>query len=281
MVRVGVLIISLSIVISCKTENNNEHAQLAELIIMPTPTKILKRSGVISFDNTFRIRADVSDSTTSRLASYLVKRLENHFNDEVLISDLFSTREFSQSIQIEIVNDSQAEHNPEAYELDITTKNIKITSSNAMGIYYGIHTLIQVFKNTNTSNSKLTIPKMIIKDSPEYSIRGVIIDSNNWKEFLELNLMEKISSLKINRIYISNYSSIEVTSQTYPFVEIQDSKNISNNVYTIPADRINIIISEGIYHKENHEGLLLDFRESGLAEFEKQIAYFSEISWNR
>ena len=283
---VKLFIISLLVfVFSCKESNRDRSVQnkdlTPEIKFTPTPRKVLKRSGTNEFTKTFRVRADVSDSTTSRLTSYLVKRLENLFKEEVLITDLFSTREFSQSIQIEIVNDSRANQNPEAYELDITTKQIKITSSSAIGIYYGIHTLLQVFENTKTSNSNLTISKLIIKDSPEYSIRGVIIDSSHWKDFLEQNLLEKISTLKINRVYISGHSIIDSLNDNYPYIEIMDIINITNNVFVIPFDEINTTINEGLYNKENHEGLLLDIRESNLAKLEKELADFSEISWNR
>ncbi|MEN8249818.1 MAG: glycoside hydrolase family 20 zincin-like fold domain-containing protein [Bacteroidota bacterium] len=271
----------LAFTISCKKEGNKSPDQVINII--PSPNKILKRSGSIQYDKNFRVIADVSDSSSSIIATYLVNELEEIFNTEILISDLFSTRKYSQSIQLEILNDVQSGQELESYKLDITSNQIKISASSPIGIYYGIQSLLQILDQSYLNDISFTIPKMIIKDTPQLSVRGVLVTQSFLKEIIESGLVDHLSKLKLNSIYVSNYSSlIDTLGTAYPYLKFKDGQTLADNIPVISIDLDNAISQDlsQLLSGNKINGLVLKISSSSTGDFEKEIELFAESCWS-
>ena len=63
----------------------------------------------------------------------------------------------------------------EAYTLNINSEKIEIIGSGYNGVFYGIQTLIQILE-THKINHNSTIHGIVIKDSPRFKWRGLMLD---------------------------------------------------------------------------------------------------------
>ena len=96
----------------------------------------------------------------------------------------------------------------EAYNLKITRKKIIITASSDKGYFYGLQTIRQLLTPGIESPVKveigLSVPAMIINDSPRFKYRGLMIDVARYflpKEKL-LRIIDVMGSLKLNTLHL-------------------------------------------------------------------------------
>jgi hypothetical protein len=97
----------------------------------------------------------------------------------------------------------------EAYELIISSNRISISSQGEAGLFYGVQTLLQIFRLAQPALSEQTscphIPALIIRDAPEIPRRGVMLDISRDKvPTLEtlFHLVDLLSSLKYNELQL-------------------------------------------------------------------------------
>ena len=92
----------------------------------------------------------------------------------------------------------------EAYELLVNQKGVTISASTAIGYFYGFQSLLQlmpteIFSASVNLNLKLIIPECIIKDSPRFEYRGVMLDVGRY--FFPISYIKKlVDVLAINKM---------------------------------------------------------------------------------
>ena len=64
---------------------------------------------------------------------------------------------------------------PESYRLNIDPQGIEIIGSDHAGTFYGIQTLLQILETSKIKNVP-TVKSVIIKDSPRFKWRGMLLD---------------------------------------------------------------------------------------------------------
>jgi len=174
--------------IHADTRKIHEHSNLLNLI--PVPQKVQFSEGVFEFPKILVF--SVADSIKKEVADYLK-----------LIPDI--NARYSKSVG-DILFRFKKELSVQGYTLDIKPKKILITYSTKQGLYYALVSL-KVLKQ----NYAGLIPCMLIEDSPDLPIRGLMLDISRdkvpSKETL-IGIAQMMSDLKYNHLelYIEGFS---------------------------------------------------------------------------
>lgn len=264
----------------CNSTDQKESKSL-ELKIIPSPNKVLNRGGEIVYSKDFRVIADVSDSTTSELASFLASRLKSLTSQDVLITDLYSTRKHNQSIRIKINAGSE---DLQGYSLDLSSAQIKIDAGSSQGIYYGIQSLVRLFNSVENSDSTYTLPKVIIKDSPSNKIRALLFSSAQIEgEYKILSLI--MGMLKFNKLIIENNQETEIELKKLMaknFIHVSNLDELDSNIPLISiGDSLEDLEQFYTTYKasSNNAEFVLDLRFSSNSVIYNKLIIMSEISW--
>jgi hexosaminidase len=122
---------------------------------------------------------------------------------------------------IKLIIEADASLAKEGYRLKID-KNISISAATADGLFWGTRTLLQLL----SSGPQKAIPQLTIKDQPEFSHRGLMID--NARKFhsigFHLKMIKRMAALKINRyqIHFSDHQSYTLPSTAFPTLPTKD-----------------------------------------------------------
>lgn len=188
------------IIISCSSDKESARNRNDQQLI-PTPTKVLKRSGTVTLKNNFWIITDVSDSSSARMGKYLVEKIDEISGLVGTIADLYSTRNHEQGIVLEIIEDPSL--HPQGYNLNLTSRMIKIDAVSEQGLFYGITTILEILRSSWDSSSRSAeIQQVVIKDQPVFNTR--IIDLSEEKNTATIDgLAPRLGQFKINAIKIN------------------------------------------------------------------------------
>ncbi|MEO7147507.1 MAG: family 20 glycosylhydrolase, partial [Terrimesophilobacter sp.] len=95
-------------------------------------------------------------------------------------------------------------HPGQGYELEVTESGIRLTASEAAGLFAGVQTLRQLLPPLTSTTTKWRIPATHITDHPRFAYRGAMLDvARNFfgvediKRFLDL-----IALLKLNVLHL-------------------------------------------------------------------------------
>ena len=77
--------------------------------------------------------------------------------------------------RLSICVDHKISEAPESYRLNIDPQGIEIIGSDHAGTFYGIQTLLQILETSKIKNVP-TVKSVIIKDSPRFKWRGMMLD---------------------------------------------------------------------------------------------------------
>lgn len=177
------LLISLLLVIfsSCQVEN-------ITCPIIPQPNSIIYNDGY------FTLSKNVSVYTNFKN----IKKISNWTNslglDKVISIPNIDIKE--KSIHLFIDNDFDKE---ESYQITISQSTITIISGSESGLFYAIQSLIQLKENYHTK-----IPAMLIKDSPRFAVRCLMLDASSF--YLSPTFIKKqidaMAYYKLNRLQL-------------------------------------------------------------------------------
>jgi hexosaminidase len=145
----------------------------SQLNIVPMPAEVKMGKGSFVLSESIQI---LNYSASISLPFFLQKNLIDKFNIRLKV-----TRPKTTSIQNIVFSrlDSSKKVNG-YYELLIEKSKIYIGSNSDEGFFYAIQTLLQIIESSNnkaqTTNNRLTIPQVTIKDYPRFSYRGMHLD---------------------------------------------------------------------------------------------------------
>lgn len=280
--KVVILLAILTGFYGCDSKKT-EKKQTISVDVLPFPNKILKRGGIITISNKNWVIANVSDSVSAELAAYLVKSLKKVTGEDALITDLYSTRKHEQSIKIELDNNYQS-HTGESYTLDITSPHIKIKAKSARGIYYGIQTLLQLLQSGENNNTYV-LPKIVIKDEPDYLVRGITIKQTQLNNLSPKNFFHLLGVLKINEVYIiddAKQDAITITVASENYITLYDGKELPGDITLISYGASSQNLEE-FYNIESIDaeakGLVLDLTSTANDDLSTKLCVLAELSW--
>ncbi|MFN8267712.1 MAG: family 20 glycosylhydrolase [Chitinophagales bacterium] len=132
--------------------------------IIPTPNSIETKEGFFSYSNGFDIKITRGDNAT--------KRVQQLLSDSVIAKKIPIVPFAKTGIILNLLPASGGDIYSENYTLSITPTTITITSTGNAGLFYGVQSLLQLFRASNTRQ----IPCAEIKDTPAYNFRGFQLD---------------------------------------------------------------------------------------------------------
>lgn len=147
-------------------------AQNPSVRIVPQPNNIEQLAGFFQLNSETKIVYESGNDEVLKLADHLGQYLK--FNSGLILrcAEKKSKKKVKENtIALSIDNFSNAE-NAESYTLTVSPKGIIISAPTAHGLFYGI----QTFKQLIPIDKSLSIPAVIIKDSPRFKYRGLHLD---------------------------------------------------------------------------------------------------------
>jgi hexosaminidase len=211
--------------------------------IIPIPRKLEAQAGVFAVNEKTVIAAPSSFAEVAELLNLHLNRVGAGRNKVVSTA----SKKASNVVQF-VQNDTIAE---EGYTLEVTVKQIIVTSKTAKGAFYAVQTLLQllstdVFKTTNTDLSSVPhegmygVPCCKIEDAPRYAYRGMHLDVARHfspvsfiKKYIDLLAMHKFNTFHWHltddqgwRIEIKKYPKLtEISSKRKETLIGRDRKN--------------------------------------------------------
>ena len=99
---------------------------------------------------------------------------------------------------------------PEAYRLEVTPSQVRVTGGDAAGVFYGLQTLRQLlppalFRSSRTTSGPWEVPAGIVTDAPRFGWRGCLLDVARHflpvadvRRFIDLLAMHKLNVLHLH-----------------------------------------------------------------------------------
>lgn len=122
----------------------------------------------------------------------------------------------------------------EEYALKITNDGVFIEASDFAGAFYGAVTFRTILMQAEKHDGKAKLETLIIKDKPESSYRGLMLDSS--RHFFEVEivkeLLDNMAMLKLNKFHwhLSDDQGFRIESKIYPSLNEIGSKRESRHL---------------------------------------------------
>jgi hypothetical protein len=133
------------------------------------------------------------------------RRLERHLARLGFEPRLVSGRSLA---DIQLLLDAELEHGAQSYQLEIGADGVCIVGRDAVGLFYGVCTLLQwirIHSRPDVAAVPPTLPGLRIEDWPDLPVRGVMLDvSRNKVPALATlkQLVERLAGWKINQFQL-------------------------------------------------------------------------------
>ncbi len=188
----------------------NEEENSSEINIIPKPMSYQSKEGkfILNKDSVIYIKGKTDEETEQIkwIAGFIREKFKasTGFNLKIIASD----KPIDGSIYLTTIN-SNEELGNEGYEMNTTSKGIKIEAYKPEGISRGVQTLRQILppeidSSKVVENVEWNVPASVIKDKPEYSYRGLMIDVA--RHFFTVDEIKRQIDLaaqyKINKVHL-------------------------------------------------------------------------------
>ena len=202
-------------------KNKNLHqSRIDTPAIIPLPRQVIWTKKRCNLNNVVAIF--ISHDSLFNLALQLQQHLKSiGINAPRIINNDNLNPKYSFNIELSVNN---AHKNIEAYELSITSSQIKLTASSLHGIFNGI----QTFKQVATNN---LVQTCVIKDWPAFSWRAFMIDvGRNFQSIQQIkSQIDIMANYKLNifHLHLTEDIAWRLQSKIYPSLT-SDSNMIRN-----------------------------------------------------
>ena len=197
------------LIIICVSCSAKQQPKLVELYpIIPSPQEVTYGSEELNFTATWIVQNQFSEAAEQLTAFFTKKGIQQQ----------------KEGLKISFEKVSTLKNN-EAYLLEITDK-IVIKANTAKGAFYGVQTLKQLFRKTDSNAS---FPKINIKDWPAFKVRGFMHDTGRNFQSVDLlkEQLEIMAQYKYNVFHwhLTDNPGWRLESKKYP--ELQSEKATS------------------------------------------------------
>jgi len=199
----------------------------ARLNVMPLPAEVRLEKGDLYVSSGFKLNMSSVPFLKDRNAGEPLSLIQS-WNDPYLHNSLNRFPNLgvdsSQGSQVALIIDcakcGKAEMDTqvdESYELKISSKDVSIRANSRIGIIRGAETLRQII---TWDGSQYSIPRGLIKDSPRYPWRGLMVDvCRHWIEKpTMLRILDGMVAAKLNVLHwhLSEYQAFRIESKVFP-----------------------------------------------------------------
>jgi hypothetical protein len=185
---------------------------MSEIIVFPEPKEILFKGGNVVLDGEYKIvYDDGADQLEIEAAINVAKKIEELTGCSLQVLSCHRVSEKHKVILVgssfkKLTTISLETDNPEGYILEVNDGKIILAGNAPPGTFYASETFKQIMQ---VKKGEIVLPKIAIKDWPDFKYRGLYIESkwgpdlmtlNDWKELIDF-----MASLKLNFLDIGVY----------------------------------------------------------------------------
>lgn len=203
---------------------------MKNFLLLPEPRHILFSNGILTLSAD---RLIVLESADPQALHFTAARLQQALRDcagltwEVVASTAVPQEQAG--ITLSMVPDGV--RHPQGYELTITEEGIHVVASTRAGVFYAVMTLIQILEQRIRD-----LPTLRIRDRPDFSNRGVMLDISRDKvptmETL-FDLVDLLASWKANQLQL--YMEHTFAYRNHPEVWAEASPLTGEEVLALDA----------------------------------------------
>jgi len=190
----------------------------AQEAVIPKPNQFTKGSGTFLLDQNCTLTFNKYNADAVRIAGFFGEYLENVYALKL------KTDGTGKTIHFKILDSPDL--GKEGYQLKVDENAVVISANAPNGLFYGMQTLKQLLPVEST-NGKLAVPAMEIKDQPRFAWRGNMLDVGRHffpvsfiKKYIDILAMYKINTFHWHltddqgwRIEIKKYPLLAETGQ--------------------------------------------------------------------
>jgi hexosaminidase len=164
-----VLFLALGCVISCCAFNQT-------IAIIPEPVQLTKQTGEFVLPPTITIAAPASP-----LVSYAANYLQNSLKKATGYAITINNTNTGSTIKLVLNKPANTAIGKEGYTLVVTPAGVTVQANEAVGLFYGVQTLLQLLpaaieNNNVVKDIKWSMPCVEITDYPRFGWRGLMFD---------------------------------------------------------------------------------------------------------
>ena len=149
--------------------------------VIPAPARVTPHEG----QGVFAFRADTRisfprDPGVARIARYFADLLEETRGAKLKLVESKSVTPASEPVilfRLERSSSAASAGSPEAYAIDISSRQVVVSAGDVRGLFYGAVTLWQLCTSNASDSSHITLRTQTITDSPRFVWRGLLLDS--------------------------------------------------------------------------------------------------------
>lgn len=164
-----------------------------ELVLIPQPRDVRWYGSEIEVGRLVLAKPPAKLATYERVIADLVTTVSGGFDNPQLL-----------------VTFEHCEADPEEYVLRIDENGVRIGASDGCGALHAVRTLVDLWD----SDTRSTLPIVTIADGPDFSVRGVFIESCVGADHMSLidwqQLVDRLGQLKFNTLGISLYGCWDI-----------------------------------------------------------------------
>ena len=220
--------------------------------IVPQPNQIeVFENGTFTVSENTSIKKSDDSKTISKVLKTLFKE---EFNIDVKIVSA------KKSNQIQFAQDGSMAK--EAYQLEVTTNEIKITAAGYSGWFYGVQSLDQLI-----SSSK-KIPILKIKDTPRFAWRAYMLDESRYfqgEQFVK-KILDEMALLKMNTFHwhLTDDAGWRIEIKKYPKLTEVGSKRQDSEIETWGSGKTSGKPHSGFYTQKQIKDIVAYAKERNI-----------------
>lgn len=156
-----------------------------KVVIVPEPVSMEMHSGNFNFTASTSV---IAAENASHEAKMLNVYLEKLYGFTIPVKTKMSKDEKGSAIVFNLVKSNERK---DAYQFEVTSDKISITSASNEGLFYGLQTLLQLLPETKdvSLSTGFSIPGLLIKDYPRFQYRGMHLDVG--RHFFDVDYVKK------------------------------------------------------------------------------------------
>ena len=207
----------------------------------------------------------ISNDSILAVAKVLQKAFSNAGNNVAIINRANAP---GKNIILRIGKVNAPQHSIEAYQLQVNDYNVTLTANTLQGLFYGVQTIRQLMRNTNT------IAGCNITDYPAFAWRGYMVDVGRNYQSMELlkQQIDEMAKLKYNIFHFHLTEDVAWRLQIKKYPQLTDAVYMTRDkgkFYTI--DEMNDLKA---YCEERHILMLPEIDMPGHSKaFERAMGF--------
>ncbi|MDO5971919.1 family 20 glycosylhydrolase [Flavivirga aquimarina] len=219
--------------VSCS--NPNPTFKQEDIAIIPKPATLELKESSYQFKSATNIV--VQDKSQEKAANYLIGLFEKSAGYKLEISNIKT----DEGVVFETIEGLKSE----AYQLEITPKQVQIKASGESGFFNAVQTIRQLLppeiESKEITSTKWFVPCVLIEDEPRFSWRGMHMDFSRHffnidevKDFLDYMALYKLNTY---HMHLTDDQGWRIEIKKYPLLTEKGAWRIPNNQDTICMNR--------------------------------------------